>query len=773
MLKATNAIRRMICVMIGDVSNDFSAELMKGYFDSANREGVNLLLMMGMPRHAGHFELERAQDAVYRFNSIYNYASLSGADAYIFSCGALSGFESENKYQEFLKRFDGKPYVILQENVDTSAQQVSCITVDNYTSFCECIEHLITVHGYQKIGFVGGLKEHPDTRERLIAYRKTMEKHGLPVSGTMVVYGDFSEYSDAVISGLIDSNPGLQAIACCNDEMAKGGYRECARRGLRVGKDIAVTGFDNFSTGIFLTPPLTTISQNTYQMGEMAVKQVVSLLGGEPAFCTKLSTEFLIRRSCGCNLDTVRALFDACVTDGEMDVETVIGRMATDLAGTYPQSEKRQAEVMVKRLTDHMMELCAADTEILFQRVEFSEWLFRYCEKHKSSVSMLAKRLTDYVLYLPREYLQIAHARKLYDVLQFTLGYLYSFKARASEQNLDEFRAQSWFIPELIRDLVGHDIEDESVFRSVVERLHGISLNTIYICLLPEPRLLQESGNMFMPEKLNLAAYLSGGKTRAYPLPQMPVIDAAHAMRDLPGLSDSTHLMCFSIYSGDMQYGIFMCEVDIGKSALMHIVGLQLGILINFLELKQKEKIVGNELENIRERNEILNFLSEYDSHCAILNRRGFIERAIRLNRENVGKHAICVFMDLDHLKEINDTFGHSHGDVALVAVSDILKQAVRNNDLVARIGGDEFVGMFLIDFPEYDRVFKARIQKAFADFNNRSGLPYYVEASVGIAHFTCNQGLEISKIVNDADRYLYEEKKFKRKSALKPAVGI
>jgi diguanylate cyclase (GGDEF)-like protein len=768
MSKAINAKRKMICVMIGDVSNDFSAELMKGYFDSANKEGVNLLLMMGMPRHAGHFELDRAQNAGYHYNSIYDYASLSGADAYVFSCGALSGFESENTYLEFLKRFEGKPCVILQENVDTSAQMVSCITVDNYTSFCECIEHLITVHGYRKIGFVGGLKEHPDTKERLIAYQKTMEKHGLPVTGNMIVYGDYSEYSDGKISWLIDNNPGLEAIACCNDEMAKGGYRECARRGLKVGKDIAITGFDNFTTGRFLMPPLTTISQNTYQMGEMAVRQVVLELGGEPPACTKLSTRFHIRRSCGCNPDTVQKLFANCLRGEETDTAAVIGRITQDLIGRFPHNGQKQSETLAKELTDHFLTLCMENPEGVCDRTEYTDWLQRFCEEHKDSITVLARRINDYVLQMPQECLLIPKLRKLYDVLSFALGVLYSFKARISEQNLDEFRAQSWFIPELIRDLVSQDIEDEGVFRSVVERLHGINLNAIYICLLPEPRPLQDSGNVFMPEKLHLAAYLSGGKTYAYPLSQMPVIDAERPMHDLPGLSGSTHLMCFSIFSGDVQYGVFICEVDILKSSLMHIIGLQLGILINFLELKQKEKIVGSELENIRERNEILNFLSEFDSQCSILNRRGFIERAIRLNRENVGKHAICVFMDLDHLKEINDTFGHSQGDTALVGVSDILKQAVRNNDLVARIGGDEFVGMFLIDSPEYDKIFKARLKKAFAEYNAHSGLPYYVEASVGIAHFTCNQGLEISKIVNDADRYLYEEKKFKRKSALK-----
>jgi len=753
--------------MIGDVSYDFSLELMKGCFDSAGKEGVRLLLMMGMPRHAGHFDPESAANVIYHYNSVYDYASLSGADAYVFSCGALSGFESENTYQEFLKRFEGAPYVILQENMDITGP-FSCITVDNESSFSQCIEHLVQVHGCRKIGFVGGLKEHPDTRERLAAYRKTMEKHGLPVQDSMIVYGDYSEYSESHVAWLLDHNPGLEAIAFCNDEMAKGGYRECQRRGLKIGKDIAITGFDNFSTSRSLIPPLTTISQNTYQMGAMAVQQAVALLKEEPVCCVKLNTKLHIRRSCGCSPDTVTRLFQGCLEDEHTDLKAVIQLIATDLVNAYTQSERAQSEQLVHRLTDHMAQLCEGDSPEGFDRMEYADWLQSYCETYAAATMILAKRVNEYIMLMPGACKNMAGTRKLYDILSFTQGFLFSFRARSAEKNLDDFRAQSWFIPELIRDLVGYDIENESVFLNVVERLHGIHIENVYICLLPEARPLHDSGHLDIPSKLLLAAYQSGGQTRAFRFSKMPVIDLEHSLRDVPDLSPTANLMCFSIFSGDTQYGIFMCEVDIQRSPLMHIIGLQLGILVNFLELKQKEKIVGSELENIRERNEILNFLSEYDSQCSILNRRGFIERAIRLNRENAGKHAICVFMDLDHLKEINDTFGHSQGDIALLAVSDILKQTVRNNDLVARIGGDEFVGMFIIDTPEYDNIFRTRLQKSFTAFNKTSGLPYYVEASVGIAHFTCNQGLEISKIVNDADRYLYEAKRHKRPCAIR-----
>lgn len=772
MENAAQRSNQSICVMIGDVSQDFSAELMKGIFDASQREGIQLLYLMGMPRHAGSLGQSGKGKRVYHHNSIYDYADLFGADAYIFSFGSLSGFDNENTFQTFLKRFAERPYVILQESIDTSIPGRSCITIENYNSFCQCIEHLIVVHGYQKIAFLAGIADHPDTKERLRAYRDTMEKFGLPVSESMIEYGDFSEYSDDQAMQLIDHNPGLEAIACCNDEMAKGCYRVCAKRGLKVGIDIAITGFDNFSTSRSLMPPLTTISQSTYHMGEMAVMQAISLLEGKHVAPVKLETKFHLRRSCGCYPDTARKLFYHVDTHSYADIDDVMMNLSVDLINAYSSSDHESSQLLVQEFVKHVHDLLGAAGVSSVGKYSLADWLQAFAEKYGSATYLLAKRLNDYMIQIPEQILQNPLMRNLYDIISFSQGFLFSYKASMVEKRLDDFRAQSWFIPELIRDLVEGDLEDGEVFQEVVKRLHAIQLRNIYICLLPEPRPLRNFDSQDVPCGVLLAAYHTDTIVRAFPWSQMPLISTSDTLKSLPDLRCTTHLMSFSIFSGDMQYGILMCEADVSKCSLLHVVGLQLGILTNFLDLKRKENIITNELDHIREKNEILNFLSEYDPLCNILNRRGFIERAIRLNRDNLGKPAICVFLDLDHLKEINDTFGHAAGDTALIAVSNILKNTVRSDDLVARIGGDEFVGIFVSDSPDHGNSFKSRLLEAFDQFNSTSGYPFFVEASIGITSFICDHKLEIGSVVNNADHFLYEEKKHKRSSASRHQVS-
>jgi diguanylate cyclase (GGDEF)-like protein len=755
--------------MIGDVSYDFSAELMKGILSKAEQEGVQLLYMMGMPRHAEPVEPGSELKTAYHHNSIYDYAYLFGADAYILSCGSLSGFEGEDTYQKFLKRFDETPSVILQERFDDTQHKKSCITVDNYNTFCQCIEHLIVVHGCTKIAFLAGVHDHPDTKERMQAYLDTMRAHGLPVEDSMIVYGDFSEFSDALVMQLLDRNPGLDAIAFCNDEMARGGYRVCAKRGIRIGKDIAFTGFDNFSTSRALMPALTTVSQNIYRMGEMAVLQAIDHVKGLPVKSAQLDTKLQIRRSCGCEPDTVMQIFTPDGT-GELTLDSVLKHIQADLKECYAGSETTNSDALIERYIGLVRRLAQNETAIA-DRYQMSDLFQAFVQEFDSTTFLLATRLNDYMIQMPKDRLQLSLMRKLYDILGFSQGFLFSYKARIVERSLDDFRAQSWFIPEFIRDLVDSDLDEENVLLNVVKRLTGIGLSDVYVCLLPEAQPLHNPNLRNLPNRLLLAAYESGGEVKSFARAQMPVIDTDHPLRDLPGLGPTTHLMSFSVFSGNIQYGILLCEVNTAKSSLLHVVGLQLGILINFLDLKRKEKMIGDQLESILERNQILNFLSEYDPLCNILNRRGFIEQAIHLNREQAGNPAICVFLDLDHLKEINDTFGHTEGDAALTALCAILKQTVRRDDLIARIGGDEFVGMFVIDQPDFGALFCSRIRQAFDAFNQTSSLPYYVEASIGIANFTCDHSLEIGRIVAEADQYLYEEKKNRRLSAVKPSA--
>ena len=773
MAKGRPEQEKTICVLIGDVSYDFTNELMDGMNEAADREGAQIFYMTGKQKHADPLDPGKEHEAVSNYNSIYDYVKLVGADAYIISCGSLSGFANNNEYLQFFKRFSGTALLMLHEELKFKGAKRSSITIDNYNSVCQCTEHLILDHGYHKIAFISGPKDHPEGKVRERAYRDTMKKHGMPVEEGMVPNGDLSGFITAEVTHLLSDYPDLEAIMLCNDEMAKTCYRVLSDHGLQVGRDIAVTGFDNFTTGRTLMPPLTTIAQNAIRSGNMAVTQAIALVEGKHIEPIKLETCLQIRNSCGCSYSESADIFAADAQSDKEYLDDVIGKIRVNLLQMYPQDWHENLAALIGKLMDYAASLALKTLDAPLDEQETDAWLTEYAREVGGTGALIARRLHNNLMKVP-----ITPSRmvsfKLHQALLYMQGFLFSYEVREAAKRFETFRSQAWFVPEFIRDLVvlGNDDEDESVFYSVVERLRSFGLDKVYICLIPESQTFRETGLSKEPDKVLLAAYHSGNASMAYPRSRMPVFDQKHPLRDLPNLDSDTHLITFSIFSGDVQYGILLCEANKEILPILHVIGLQLGILINFLDLKRKERIVVSELEHIRERIEILNFLSEYDDLCNIYNRRGFIERAIHLNRENAGKRAFCIFMDMDHLKEINDTFGHAAGDDAIVAVSDILKKSVQNIDLIARLGGDEFVGMFITDNPDFQVEFRARFKNAFDKYNLNSGKPYMVEASVGIVEFTCRQGMEISMIINEADRYLYKAKKHRNKSSLKKPAG-
>lgn len=100
-----------------------------------------------------------------------------------------------------------------------------------------------------------------------------------------------------------------------------------------------------------------------------------------------------------------------------------------------------------------------------------------------------------------------------------------------------------------------------------------------------------------------------------------------------------------------------------------------------------------DKVARLQERVEQLDRLAHQDSLINLPNRRGFMRELDRLIARvgRYGESAAMLFVDLDGLKMINDTFGHGAGDEALIQVAEMLTRGVRRSDVVARIGGDEF----------------------------------------------------------------------------------
>ena len=164
--------------------------------------------------------------------------------------------------------------------------------------------------------------------------------------------------------------------------------------------------------------------------------------------------------------------------------------------------------------------------------------------------------------------------------------------------------------------------------------------------------------------------------------------------------------------------------------------------------------------------------LAVLDELTEISNRRGFmllVEHAIRMCvRQKMS--ASLVFFDLDKFKLINDTYGHIEGDRALVAFANILHQTLRESDLVARIGGDEFAAL-LLNTPQSAAIeVMARLQKSLDEYNQQQIHGYKIDFSFGVVDFDPDSHDNIEALLADGDAMMY---KCKQQKELTSAVEI
>ncbi len=113
--------------------------------------------------------------------------------------------------------------------------------------------------------------------------------------------------------------------------------------------------------------------------------------------------------------------------------------------------------------------------------------------------------------------------------------------------------------------------------------------------------------------------------------------------------------------------------------------------------------------------------------------------------------------------KFLNDTFGHQEGDRALIEAAEALEETFRESDIIARIGGDEFVVLAVETNGSPAEVLIHRLQENLAARNARGGRRYELSFSVGLARYDPERPCSIEELLAQADRVMYEQKQDKK----------
>lgn len=182
-------------------------------------------------------------------------------------------------------------------------------------------------------------------------------------------------------------------------------------------------------------------------------------------------------------------------------------------------------------------------------------------------------------------------------------------------------------------------------------------------------------------------------------------------------------------------------------------------------ELEQRVRELTAALE--RANQEIRN-LSTTDELTGLLNRRGFYALAQKMLQKAKREGAQCVlaFIDVDGLKRVNDQFGHEAGDAMIADVAGVLKRTLRESDVVARLGGNEFC--VLAADPVVDGTGMCwRFLTALQEANKSLGRPYRLSASVGYSNTGEVQGEDLDQLILRADGRMAEDRRAKGEARL------
>ncbi len=223
--------------------------------------------------------------------------------------------------------------------------------------------------------------------------------------------------------------------------------------------------------------------------------------------------------------------------------------------------------------------------------------------------------------------------------------------------------------------------------------------------------------------------------------------------------------ICMSLYHNTLHYGYIVFRIENHDDSFVYdfiikIVSSLVSSIFSYAE-------VSSEKNKFHKKFKELDAVANTDELTGLYNRRGLFDfgKTTLQFAKAMNQSGMIIYCDMDGLKKINDTFGHEAGDCAIIAESIILKGNFRSNDIVARIGGDEFV---IISPGMKEETFR-RIQEAIHEdcrlWTEKNNSKFKLSISMGYVKFPSEKvGYQITPLLSEADANLYVAKRDKKR---------
>jgi len=707
----------------------YQAELLRGLRLEAEALGVHLLCFPGS-------ELGNEFDFWREFNVSFQVAGRVPLDGIVSITGSYIWYLSAEEQQRFLRSFGKTPII----SVGLTEAGIPDVRPDNRRGMAELVDHFILDHGFRRVAFVAGPDHNSDAQERIAVFRERHAAAGLPVDEDLIIKGDFYNLAAREATRrLLARVPLPDAFIAANDEMGFAVIATLAEHGIQVPRDVAVGGFDDLASMVRDGPPLTSVRQDVAGQAAAALRVLVAhLRDGTPIpEVTSMPTRLVARRSCGCSGFSHRG----------------------PRASLWESPETAERELAHLRV--------AVDAEAEGQAGELEKVLdtaLRSARAERRSLSDLQHALQ--ILQAER----IAAERATGRAPDAGSAALHAAPLWLTEQErlLDtdtvlERIFPSWMLSRiLVTRMSRSDFNLAGLAHFLVDGLRSLGVHNAYLALYPRLGSMRRWDDVDLPEEAQLVLAIRDGEVLSTAdFERFP----AAALLPMPLFHEAGHAVyaVLPLFQQREHYGYLLLDVGRDYAAGVEQVREAISNLITSVmvvgELDRARELLRLDLDRAQASNEQLAALAEHDVLTGLLNRRGFLSHAETLRGERPGS-LLLLSIDLDGLKEINDTWGHAAGDEAIRAMSTVLHGSFRTGDLIARFGGDEFAVIASGVGENAEARVRARLDARIRSYNEESGQPWRLSASLGVVSIIARDRVPLEDHLAGADRLMYADKR-------------